>query len=178
MARLGYLVLAAGVDPCRILVITYTVAATIEMKNRTAALFGAEYASRMSFRTISSLSNAIIQRYASSISHNSPLELKDDGEIGKLISSIYLSVTKEYANDNILKNIRTGITNAKNMILKTEEIQKMRIKTEQFPEIYEAYIQEMQKRRWMDYDDQIRFAFLFLTRKPLSYIGTMIVRFR
>lgn len=106
------------------------------------------------------------------------MELKDDGEIGKLISSIYLSVTKEYANDNILKNIRTGITNAKNMMLKTEEIQKMHIKTEQFPEIYEAYIQEMQKRRWMDYDDQIRFAFLFLTRKPLSYIGTMIVRFR
>ena len=50
--RLGYMVKCCGVDPRSILTMTYTVAATKEMKQRFAGLFGDEVACQMTFSTI------------------------------------------------------------------------------------------------------------------------------
>lgn len=52
IARLGYLVIGKGVSPETILTMTYTVAATGEMKDRFAKKFGFQYADKMNFKTI------------------------------------------------------------------------------------------------------------------------------
>ena len=44
VTRLGYMVLCKNIAPCNILTMTYTVAATQEMRSRFAENFGADYA--------------------------------------------------------------------------------------------------------------------------------------
>lgn len=50
--RLGYLMDCRGIPPERILTVTYTVAATRDMRARFARTFGEDRASRLEFRTI------------------------------------------------------------------------------------------------------------------------------
>lgn len=49
VTRLGYMVHCCGVAPENILTLTYTVAATKEMRQRFAGKFGEEYANKMAF---------------------------------------------------------------------------------------------------------------------------------
>jgi len=56
VTRLGYLALCCGVDPGSILVMTYTVAATQELRARFAALFPQLSGRTPQFRTINGLS--------------------------------------------------------------------------------------------------------------------------
>ena len=52
-----------GIPPERILTVTYTVAATRDMRARFARTFGEDRANRLEFRTINGLSARIIQYY-------------------------------------------------------------------------------------------------------------------
>src|SRR5690554_205025 len=63
VTRLGYMLYARGIQPKRILTMTYTVAATRDMRERFASMFGNKLADRLEFRTINSLSNDIIHHY-------------------------------------------------------------------------------------------------------------------
>ena len=62
VSRIGYLVLGLGVDPRRILTMTYTVSAARDMRQRFAALFGPELAEKLAFRTINGVCSYIIRR--------------------------------------------------------------------------------------------------------------------
>lgn len=64
VTRLGYLIHCLGVEPGRILTVTYTVAAAGDMKRRFAALFGEEHAGALAFRTINGICQSIISYYA------------------------------------------------------------------------------------------------------------------
>ena len=55
VTRLGYMIYCCGIAPEHILTVTYTVAATRDMQNRFAALFGQDLASRLEFRTINGI---------------------------------------------------------------------------------------------------------------------------
>ena len=63
VTRLGYLVQCCNVRPEEILTMTYTVAATRDMRSRFSSLFGEELGSRMEFRTINGVSARIIRAY-------------------------------------------------------------------------------------------------------------------
>lgn len=64
VTRLGYLIHCLGVEPGRILTVTYTVAAAGDMKRRFAALFGEAHAGALAFRTINGICQSIISYYA------------------------------------------------------------------------------------------------------------------
>lgn len=78
VTRLGYMVYCCDIDPSSILTITYTVAATKEMKQRFADMFGSQYADRMDFHTsiayikITMLSNEEIVYLFSFLPYYSP----------------------------------------------------------------------------------------------------------
>ena len=74
--RLGYMVQCCGIAPEQILTMTYTVAATQEMRSRFAARFGAELAERMQFRTINGLSAMILQYYSRRYQRQQPQRKK------------------------------------------------------------------------------------------------------
>ena len=59
ITRLGYMTEVCGIAPESILTMTYTVAATQEMRARFAARFGEAEAARMEFRTINGVAATV-----------------------------------------------------------------------------------------------------------------------
>ncbi len=165
--RLGYMVHCCGIAPANILTVTYTVAATGEMKQRFAALFGAQYARDMSFRTINGLSAKIIQYYSENHSHKQAFALLDhEGELARLVGRIWQELTGEFPLDSTNKDIRTAITYIKNQMLSDEEIEALDLGVKKLPEIYRRYCEALKQQRLMDYDDQMVYALQILKSCP------------
>ena len=61
VSRLGYMIYCLGIRPESILTVTYTVAATEDMRRRFAKIFGEEDAKRLEFRTINGISQKVLQ---------------------------------------------------------------------------------------------------------------------
>ena len=59
VTRIGYLIYCKGIPPERILTVTYTVAATADMKRRFCELFGEEYAGRLEFTAFFSIKKVV-----------------------------------------------------------------------------------------------------------------------
>lgn len=88
VTRLGYMIYCKGIRPERILTVTYTVAATKDMRQRFATRFGEELAGRLEFRTINGICARIIQYYGRRIG-KTPFELvKDEKETTKMLVKI------------------------------------------------------------------------------------------
>lgn len=166
IARIGYMIYVKNIDPRSILVMTYTTAAADEMKKRFAKRFGQELADNITFKTINALCYLIINRYSRYYSHHQVFTLVQENQTGQLLRRIYQKYTNEYTTDSILKEIRTGITYVKNMMLVDNEIKELKFSFDHFDDIYNDYLSEMKKHKWMDYDDQLVYARLFLMRVP------------
>lgn len=136
VTRLGYMVYCCGIAPTQILTMTYTVAATDEMRQRFRAQFPGADADRLTFCTINSLSNRIIGFYGKTYGRNT-FRLAEEGEILSLLGEIYQRVNEDYATTGILRDIRTNITYVKNQMLSAEEIRKLKTGIDNFPAIYE-----------------------------------------
>lgn len=166
IARIGYMIYVKNIDPRSILVMTYTTAAADEMKKRFATRFGQELADNITFKTINALCYLIINRYSRYYSHHQVFTLVQENQTGQLLRRIYQKYTNEYTTDSILKEIRTGITYVKNMMLEDNEMKELKFSFDHFDDIYNDYLSEMKKHKWMDYDDQLVYARLFLMRVP------------
>lgn len=167
VTRLGYMVYCANIDPNSILTMTYTVAATKEMKQRFASMFGGKYADVLEFRTINGLSAKIIDYYSRNHGKRQPFELLDnDGALAQIVRRIFQKINNEYATESTVKDIRTGITYIKNMMLTEEEIDGLDVGVAQMPEIYNQYCAELKRRGLMDYDDQMSYALTILKSVP------------
>ena len=173
VTRLGYMVLCRGIDPKNILTMTYTVAATREMKQRFADLFGEDYARNMEFRTINGVSAKIIDYYSRNFGKGQSFELlEDEGELSRLLRRIYQEVNGEFPDESTIKDIRTAITYAKNMMLKQEALEDLDIGVKNLPTIYERYCTTLTRSKQMDYDDQMVYARKILLAYPtvLDYL--------
>lgn len=166
VTRLGYMICTQGIDPDSILTMTYTKAATRDMKVRFASLFGKETAARVEFRTINGVCAKIIERYCRRFHRTAPNLVTNDGALNGFIREFYQQVNKEFAEDSTVKDVRTTITYIKNMMLSAEEISSIKWTVNNLPELYSRYDREMVNRSLMDYDDQMRYARSILLRFP------------
>lgn len=164
VSRLGYMIYGKGIRPQQILTVTYTVAATRDMKERFISMFGEEYARQLEFRTINGISQKILQYFAE-CNHTTVYDVADK-EAAELIKQTFHEVTGNFATESDLKDLQTGITYAKNMRLDLNEIQKMEEKIPNFREIFQKYNKELKKRHMIDYDDQIVYALRILEQYP------------
>ena len=176
ITRLGYMIYCLGIRPEEILTVTYTVAATNDMRNRFATIFGDELAARLEFRTINGICAKIIGYYGRCVGKK-PFELvTDEGYKTKLLSAIYTEVVRQYPTESDLKNISTLITYIKNMQLSKNEINKLG-KEQDIPllDIYNAYCEQMKRQSLMDYDDQMVYALTMLkvSSQILDYFQEM-----
>lgn len=167
LTRLGYMIHCCGIAPEKILTVTYTVAATRDMRERFAAIFGQELAERLEFRTINGICAKII-RYCGDLAGKTPFELeKDEGCRNRLLSEIYQELMKDYPAESDLKGISTWITYIKNMQLTAEEVEEISQKEElPIDKIYSAYCSRMRSMGKMDYDDQMVYALKLLKKFP------------
>ena len=166
VARLGYMVQCCGIPPEQILTMTYTVAATREMRARFAARFGQGPAARMAFRTINGLSAVVLQYYSRRYGRQQPRLVTDEGELTRLLTQLYMSVSSDYPTESTLKELRTVITYIKNSLLDEEGVAALETGLPDLPALYRRYQAELKRRGWMDYDDQMVYALQILRAAP------------
>ena len=165
VARLGYMVLQCGIAPENILTVTYTVAATQDMRRRFSSFFGEELGQRMEFRTINGICAKIIA-YCSRMAGRTPFRLvTQEKQTAAVLSKICEEVKGERPTEAELKDLRTQITYIKNMMLTREEIGRLQ-EPEAIAEIYARYSGWLRDSRLMDYDDQMVYACNMLRRYP------------
>lgn len=167
VTRLGYMIYCRGISPENILTVTYTVAATRDMRRRFASYFGEEMAERLEFRTINGICARILQYFGKSTGKK-PFELVTDEKVtAEILSSVYRQVQEEYPTESDLKNVRTLITYIKNMMPGGDGLQRLDEENDfRISEIYREYCRQLRERQLMDYDDQMVYAYQLLCRFP------------
>ena len=166
VTRLGYLIHCLGVEPGRILTVTYTVAAAGDMKRRFAALFGEEHAGALAFRTINGICQSIISYYAWAKGAEPFVLWTNEGELNALVRWLMQSHGAEWPGEQEVKEVRTRITCCKNGMLRDEEVRAIEMDGVDFPAVYFGYREYLERNRRMDYDDQMVFALRILRRYP------------
>ncbi len=166
VTRLGYMVFGCGVLPESILTMTYTVAATRDMRSRFTTLFGEKMGRRLEFRTINGVSARIIRTYERHLNRQAFSLISDEKELSNLIGEIYRKVLREFPTESEIKAVRTMITYAKNQMLSSDEIGALAEMLPGFPEIYWEYNKILKEQCRMDYDDQMVYAYQILRKFP------------
>ncbi len=166
VTRLGYMVLACGIEPRNILTMTYTKAATYDMKKRFASYFGEDNSEKLEFRTINGVCSKIIQYYEY-VKRSKAFELiEDEKYINSVIRDIYIKKYKDYPTNSEIKEIRTLITYIKNQDLAKKEVEGVESDIANFHELYSDYQDILLKNKIMDYDDQLVYAYRILKNCP------------
>lgn len=164
VSRLGYMIYCLGITPESILTVTYTVAATNDMRRRFAGMFGEADAERLEFRTINGISQKVLQYFAYRTG-KTPFQVADK-EASAAVKQSFLEVTGKYATENDIKETQLNITYAKNMRLTPEKIRDMDTDVEKFPEIFRTYNAKLRQMQMIDYDDQMIYALRILEQYP------------
>lgn len=164
--RLGYMVLGCGILPEQILTMTYTVAATRDMKSRFVRRFGEALGQRLEFRTINGVSARIISSYERMYQRKAFTLVTEESELNGLVGEIYRKITGEYPGEGDIKAVRTAFTYVKNQMLSGEEIEQLDEEIKHFSVMYREYNQILRQRGCMDYDDQMVYAYQILRKYP------------
>ena len=170
VTRLGYMIYCKNIDPNYVLTLTYTIAATKDMKQRYEKIFGEGAGADLEFRTINGICYKIIQNYArlKGKSEDSIYRvISDEKETSRILSGILSNLLDDYPTESDIKGIRTLITFCKNMMFTDEEIQTLD-GDEDLPlfDAYKEYNQYLKKNSLMDYDDQMIYALKMLKSSP------------
>ena len=174
ITRAAYLVYCMGIAPENILTMTYTIAASAEMRTRFSAMFGEEYAARLEFRTINGVCDSIINRYARQ-TRAQRFDLVSDN--GAILAEVFRTVRGEYPEGGDIKELQKAITYIKNMRLPRGEIDELEAGGIAVAPVYDAYRETLRRRGLMDYDDQLVFARQILLRYP-DILGALRERYK
>ena len=165
VSRIGYMRFVRGIPAEKILTMTYTVAAAGDMRRRFAALFGAEAAEELEFRTINGVCSRIIRLYERRLGRTA-FRLLEAGEQAALLGELYRQRAGEFAPEGTVKALGAAVTYVKNQMLGEEQLSEVTVEGVDFPPFYRTYCAALRERRCMDYDDQMVYALEILRRYP------------
>ena len=166
VTRLGYMLYCKSIRPERILTVTYTVAATKDMKARYAGFFGEEHAGKLTFRTINGLCAVVIGTYARQKGTETFALLDDERQIKSVLRDLLTRTGTAFPSDQQVSDARTHITYCKNMMLAESEIHAHKVDGMDFPRVYFEYQDYLLRSRHMDYDDQMVFTYRIFRQHP------------
>ncbi len=166
VTRLGYMICCKGIAPEDILTVTYTVAATRDMKARFVRLFGEEYAKGLTFRTINGICAVVVQRYAAWKGTEPYKLITEEKILNGVVRELLVQQGIPFPGDQLIKEARTHITYCKNMMLNEDEIKAHPVEGMNFYGVYTGYQQYLSRNRRMDYDDQMIFAYRIFRQYP------------
>ncbi|MCQ2508374.1 MAG: ATP-dependent helicase [Dorea sp.] len=122
---------------------------------------------RLQFRTINGICASIISHYGRMIGKEPFKLITDEKSTSGLLASIYKKIEGGFATESDLQTIRTQIAYIKNMMLEKDEIQDLNEDLGMnIADIYREYNQELKKAGYMDYDDQMIYAYTLLRKIP------------
>ena len=166
IARLGFLIRCRNVAPRQILTMTYTVAATGEMRRRFASRFGEREGAEMTFCTINSLAVRIIGYYAQHHGRRAAFAQVEERETARILAQLYREVNRDYATEAAIRDLRTAITYVKNSMVSPEDLEDLDLGVDHLPEIYARYNEALRAMGRMDFDDQLTYAYTILKSYP------------
>lgn len=163
--------LRLGIDPYRILALTFTNKAAREMKTRISQVVGEKVASRLWMGTFHSVFLRILRKHSEEIGFKSGFTIYDTTDSRTLIKQII----KEYGLDEKQykpASVASQISNAKNSMMTPEQYQQAyydsdrRAKRPMISAIYEAYVTRCRVSNAMDFDDILFFMNILLREHP------------
>ncbi len=167
VSRLGYMILGLGISPSSVLTMTYTVAATKDMKDRFCSFFGEEWRGAVEFRTINGVCAKIIRAYERHTGRKAFRLVSDEKESAAIIASVWREALDLSPTEQDIGNTRTQITYIKNMMLSDEAIAEFDQKSPySIEKLYRRYCEAMREGKAMDYDDQLLYAYRILRKYP------------
>ncbi|MGQ1945981.1 ATP-dependent helicase [Geofilum sp. OHC36d9] len=172
--RIAYL-LSKGVEPWRILALTFTNKAAREMKERIGVIVGDEVAQSLWMGTFHSIFARILRKEAVNIGFSSNFTIYDTADSKSLIKSIIKEmklVGKEYKPGLILSRI----SGAKNDLVTPaayarDEHRMIADRSANVPkvhEIFQRYVKECRKAGAMDFDDLLLYTNVLFRDHPES----------
>ncbi len=165
LSRVGNLLYCHGIAPERILTVTYTVAATADMRRRFGEMFGPEYADRLEFRTINGMCARIIRQFEQATGRQAFQLVSDEGESTRLVREAWKVTGRGFPTEAELEEAKTRIAFCKNSMLTDEDIRAQE-DGEPFFQLFKAYRELLLSRRLMDYDDQMVYGLKILRSQP------------
>ena len=166
VTRLGYMIYCKHIRPENILTVTYTVAATKDMKARFVRFFGEEHGDKLSFRTINGLCAVVINYYAAQKGAQPFTLANDETRIKTEIRNLLSKNGEGYPSDQQIKETITAIGFCKNMMLTDAEVEAQKVDGMDFPAVYKGYQAFLLKNRLMDFDDQMVFTYRIFRQYP------------
>lgn len=161
--RTIYLVEVLKVDPARILTLTFSKAAALDMNTRYQQLFNRNY--KLGFSTIHRFCYSVLLNYFRQIGREYTLIETKDAPITKqqLLRKLYYKVNHAPINDDVFEELTSGIGYVKNMMLAPETYES---NVENFQKIFEAYEAYKKEERLIDFDDMLTMCYTLFDKKP------------
>lgn len=165
IARTGYLIHCLNIDPSKILTITYSKAAALEMKERYHCKFHDDTALPR-FSTIHSLCVSI-NRYTAQMHAVKSPRLETDNK--RIVRRALYEKTKTWPSEFCVKRLVLLITAVKNRLMSDAEIETIKCQElsnefnrMKFFEFYSLYQNFLKRNNLMDFDDQLLMAYNYL----------------
>lgn len=162
--RTKRLIVDQGVDPARILVITFTRAAAREMKERFYRLMG-EKRYPVAFGTFHAVFFQVLKHAYGFHSGNIIREEQKTALMREIIASMHL----EYEDENeFMGDLLGEISLVKNTGIPLAHYYPKSCAKEVFEKVYQAYGSQMRQKRLIDFDDMLAYCLeLFEQRKDI-----------
>lgn len=154
LARTVHLVHVHKIPPERILTMTFSKAASLDMDHRFKATYHKHYPFNLQFSTIHSFCWKVLKTYRAKKGLGMTL-LEGSVDISKMqvLSQIYRQLTKDYLGEEQYEELSNQLGFAKNMMLLPSEFAQAGLKFPHLSKIYEAYEAYKQKNDCLDFDD-------------------------
>lgn len=174
LSRVAYLTKEKQVPPAKILAITFTVAATRDMRRKYEEFFGKESGKEQPvFCTIHELCRRIVRAYCEIYHREHPPVFPDQKngvsrELDRLLRAILVQKgIEKNPNEATLEVFRGAISRCKNLMLQKEQMEKVRVvgyPGADFFDVFETYEKQKRERQLYDYDDELVYAYRILNR--------------
>jgi DNA helicase-2/ATP-dependent DNA helicase PcrA len=164
ICRTLHLINKHNVLPERILSLTFSKSAALDMNNRYKELFtNSSY--NISFSTIHRFCYGVLLRYFKSVNKNYQLLESKESPITKyrLLQDIYSQVNHDYLTDDSYEELNTGIGYVKNMMLDSE---KYPSNINKFADIFKMYESYKKENHLIDFDDMLTMCLTLFQKKP------------
>ncbi len=155
LARTVCLVREYGVNPNKILTMTFSKAAANDMNQRYLEKYYPHFKYKLNFSTIHSFSYKVLKAYRKRL--GKPISLIDGGGPSKLeiLSGLYRQIKNEYLGEEAFEELSSALSYIKNMMLMPAEFQKSGIKFPMIEELYLGYEKYKQIHHLIDFDDML-----------------------
>ncbi len=167
ITRLGYLIFGCGVAPDTVLTMSYNVSAVEDLKSRFAARFGAQSDDKQpEFRTIHGFCAKVLEAYSRMTGRPVFRLMDDEGESTALIRQVFRELTGIMPDTTELSEILTRLSILRNEDPDDPHAPPQIVEGLDLQFLWKAYQKEKIRRRVMDYDDQLFYAYRTLQMHP------------